>query len=148
MHEMTASQARGAFPSLQDAAALHEPTRITRRRGTAAVLLSEEDFDALLARFSFSPEVFFEADAVSIWLPELGIWGRGNSFGEARDSLLDEIDQFLALVSEDARFRTSAEMLERLPWVFRLSRLSDDADRLALLFSPPAPTLTSGIERT
>ena len=137
MQEMTSSQARFAFPSIQDAAASHEPTRITRRRGTAAVLVSEDDFRALLDRFVFSPEVFFENASVSIWLPELSIWGRGRSFCEAQDDLLDEIDQLLALVSADQRMRTAPETVERLPCIYRLAHVKDDASRLALLFATP-----------
>ena len=73
MQEMTASQARSAFPSLQDAAAGHEPTVITRRRGPSAVLLSDEDLRAILSSYSFSTEVFREGNAVSVWLNELAI---------------------------------------------------------------------------
>lgn len=139
MQEMTASRARNAFPSLQDAAALHEPTVIRRRRGMAAVLISHEDFRAILERCTFSPDVFLEGGTVSIWLPELSIWGRGESFADARADLLDEIDQLLGLLQADVRFRTSPDMVKRLPWVYRLGMVDDDDERLRILFETPPP---------
>jgi hypothetical protein len=134
---MTSSQARFAFPDLQDAAAAHEPTRITRRRGATAILMSEEDFLALLGPFGFVPEVFFEAGAVAIWLPELAIWGRGPTFAEAQADLLDEIDQLLALAKADERMRSAPDIVKRLPWIYRLSQAADDEARLAILFAEP-----------
>ena len=138
MQEMTASQARSAFPSLQDAAAGHEPTVITRRRGPSAVLLSDEDLRAILSSYSFSTEVFREGKAVSVWLNELAIWGRGASFAEAKTDLLDEIDQLFALLDADARYRSSPEIEARLPWIYRLRLARGDDERIGMLF--PLPT--------
>ena len=136
---MTASRARNEFPSLQDAAAIHEPTVIRRRRGPSAVLISDEDLRAILERCTFAPQVFREAGMVSIWLPELAIWGRGASFAKARDDLLDEVDQLLALLRADARFRTSPEMVKKLPWVYRLDLANDDDERVGILLGTPSP---------
>ena len=138
MQEMTASQARSAFPSLQDAAAGHEPTVITRRRGPSAVLLSDEDLRAILSSYSFSTEVFREGTAVSVWLNELAIWGRGASFAEAKSDLLDEIDQLFALLDADARYRSSPDVEARLPWIYRLRLARGDDERIGMLFPIPA----------
>jgi hypothetical protein len=144
MQEMTASRARSLFPSLHDAALLHEPTLITRRRSPNAVLLSGDDLRAILSSYSFSTEVFREGDSVSVWLNELALWGRGSSFPEAKTDLLDELDQLFALLDADPRFRSSPDIEKRLPWIYRLRLARDDEERLAMLFAAPAPTVPAG----
>ena len=137
MHEITASQARNQFADIYEAALAHLPTSIKRRRGGSAVMVDGGDFDALLQAFEFSTEVFFEQGAVSIWLPELKIWGRGKTFAEAQADLLDEVDELIALIESDRVMRAAAETVRQLPWIYRLMRTSSDEDRMALLFAPP-----------
>ncbi len=117
---------------------LHLPTRITRRRANAAILVSEADFRALLSRYTFTPEVFFQESTVSIWLPELAVWGRGSTFDEARADLLDEIDHLLGLLETDERARLAPNMIERLPWIYRLIGAVSDEELEAMLFAEPA----------
>ena len=138
MHEMNYSDARAGLADLHEHALRHRPTRITRRRSEAAVLMSEADLRVLLARYEFHPDVFFEGGAVSIWLPELAIWGRGSSFAEAREDLLDEIDQFLGLLEDDERARLAPNVVERLPWIYRLLGASSDDELIEVLFAEPA----------
>lgn len=137
MREIPYSQARADLADIYDDALSHLPRRITRRRAGPAVLLSLEDVMTLLERFEFKPEVLFEASAVSIWLPELSIWGQGATFADAREDLLDEIDQLLALVATDPRLRSAPNMLQRLPWIYRLMLAEDDGQRQAMLFAAP-----------
>jgi hypothetical protein len=138
MNQITYSRARADLADLFDKALEHLPTRIDRRRADPAVLLSLEDFKALLSQFEFAPEVLFEASAVAVWLPELSIWGRGTTFAEAKEDLLAEIDQLLAVLVEDARLRSAPNMVERLPWIFRLMSAESDAEREEVLFAAPA----------
>ena len=138
MQELSYSNARADLANLHEHALRHLPTRITRRRADPAVLLSEADFRTLLSRYSFSPEVFFEGGAVSIWLPELAIWGRGSSFDEAREDLLGEIEQLLALLESDERARLAPNMVDRLPWIYRLMGAGSDDELDAVLFAEPA----------
>jgi hypothetical protein len=137
MHERTYSAARASLADLHEHALRHLPTRITRRRADPAVLLSEADFRAVLTRYTFHPEVFFEASGVSIWLPELAIWGRGASFAEAREDLLDEIDQLLRLLETDERARLAANMVERLPWIYRVMDATSEDELVEILFAEP-----------
>ena len=102
------------------------------------MLLSLEDFQTLLRQFAFAPEVLFEASSVAVWLPELAIWGRGSTFAEAKQDLLAEIDQLLTLLAQDARLRSAPNMVERLPWIFRLMDAQSDAEREEVLFAAPA----------
>lgn len=138
MQQITYSRARADLADLYDDALEHLPTRIERRRADPAVLLSLEDFGALLSQFEFAPEVLFEASSVAVWLPELAIWGRGASFAEAKADLLAEIDQLLTLLADDARLRSAPNMVERLPWIFRLMYAESDDEREAVLFAAPA----------
>ncbi|MDO8483906.1 MAG: hypothetical protein Q7S35_03035 [Candidatus Limnocylindrales bacterium] len=138
MQQITYSRARADLADLYDNALAHLPTRIERRRADPAVLLSLEDFKALLSQFEFAPEVLFEASSVAVWLPELSIWGRGTTFADAKEDLLAEIDQLLALLAEDARLRSAPNMVERLPWIFRLMYAESDAEREEVLFAAPA----------
>ena len=138
MQPITYSQARAGLADLYDQALEHVPTRIERRRANPAVLLSLEDFKTLLRQFAFAPEVLFEASSVAVWLPELAIWGRGSTFAEAKEDLLAEIDQLLALLADDARLRSAPNMVERLPWIFRLMEAENDAEREEVLFAGPA----------
>lgn len=139
MQELNYSAARDELANLHEHALRHLPTRITRRRSDPAVLLSEADFRALVSGFTFHPEVFFEGSTVSVWLPELAVWGRGSSFTAAREDLLDEIDQLLGVLEHDERARLAPNMVERLPWIYRLIGTESDEDRLQILFAEPAP---------
>ena len=138
MQELKYSDARAHLANLHEHALRHLPTRITRRRAGAAVLLSEADFRAILSRYAFSPEVFFEASTVSIWLPELAVWGRGRSFAEARADLLGELDQLLGLLETDERARLAPNMVERLPWIYRLMGAASDKELDGMLFAEPS----------
>jgi len=138
MQQITYSRARAALADLYDNALEHLPTRIERRRADPAVLLSLEDFKALLSQYEFAPEVLFEPSSVAVWLPELAIWGRGSTFADAKEDLLAEIDQLLALVAEDAKLRSAPNTVARLPWIFRLMYAEGDPEREELLFAAPA----------
>lgn len=146
MQQTTYSQARTELADLYDLALEHLPTRIVRRRADPAVLLSMEDFGALLSQFEFAPEVLFETSSVAVWLPELSIWGRGATFADAKQDLLAEIDQLLALLVSDARLRSAPNMVERLPWIFRLMYAETDAEREEVLFAAPAAEPHSLVE--
>jgi len=137
MFEMKYSEARADLATLFDGALTHRPVRIVRRRDEPAILVSEQDLRALLRPYAFSPEVYFGKDVVEIWLPELAVWGRGASFAEAQHDLLDEIDQLLFVLEQDAVARQAPNVVSQLPWIYRLSAARDDADRIALLFAEP-----------
>lgn len=138
METIPYSQARADLANLFEAAIQHLPSRIDRRRAAPAVLISLEDLKTLLASFEFHPEVLFEAGAVGIWLPELAIWGRGASFEEARADLLGEVEELLAQLAASSRLRAAPNIVERLPWIYRLMSTDTDAERMELLFTEPA----------
>jgi hypothetical protein len=137
MHEMQYSKARTELADLHENALAHLPTRITRRRADSAVLVSESDFLDLLSPFEFHPEVLFEEGATSIWLPELAVWGRGESFASAREDLLDEIYQLLAVFEDDERLRNAPNVVAQRPWIYRLMA-AGESEWETLLFAEPA----------
>ena len=136
MNEMQYSRARTELADLYEHALAHLPTRITRRRADSAVLVSESDFVDLLRQFEFHPEVLFEEGATSIWLPELSIWGRGDSFASAKEDLLNEVDQLLAVFEDDERLRDAPNVAPQRPWIYRLMAARPD-DRESILFAEP-----------
>jgi hypothetical protein len=137
MHEMQYSKARTELADLHENALAHLPTRITRRRADSAVLVSESDFLDLLSPFEFHPEVLFEEGATSIWLPELAVWGRGESFASAREDLLDEIYHLLAVFEDDERLRNAPNVVAQRPWIYRLMA-AGESEWETLLFAEPA----------
>jgi hypothetical protein len=136
MNEMQYSHARTELADLHEHALAHLPTRITRRRADAAVLLSESDFRDLLSPFEFHPEVFFDEGSTSIWLPELTIWGRGDSFVSAKEDLLEEVDQLLSVFEDDERLRSAPNIVAQRPWIYRLMTVGED-EWESILFAEP-----------
>jgi hypothetical protein len=130
------SEARNAFADIFDAAIAHAPTRIARRRSGEAVLIGHDDLLALTEPFAFRPAVYFEQQGVSIWLPELELWGRGSDFASAREDLIDEVRQYVEEYLADERLRTAPNHRPHAPWLVRAMLLDDD--RLAeVLFAEP-----------
>jgi hypothetical protein len=137
MDAIVYSEARNGFADIFDAAIAHAPTRIARRRSGEAVLIGQEDLLALTEPFTFHPAVYFEPQAVSVWLPELELWGRGIDFESAREDLVDEVRQYLDEYLADERLRAAPNHRPRVPWVVR-AMLLDDSQLADALFAEPA----------
>lgn len=133
---MNYSQARDALADLFDAAMDHLPTQIERRRSGEAVLISSDDLRDVLERYEFTPQVYFEAGAVSVWLPELAVWGRGSDLAGARTDLLAEVREYIEDFATDEVLRRAPNHRERAAWVLR-ARLLTDEDLDAALFDDP-----------
>jgi hypothetical protein len=80
---------------VSEAVRSHRPISI-KRRDELAVLIGAADLDAILAACEFRPEVFFEDDAVSIWLPEFMLYGRGRTYDSAVEDLVEEVRAYVA----------------------------------------------------
>lgn len=59
------------------------------------MLVGIEEIARLVEDISFEPEVFKEAGAVSVWLPEFRVYGRGKDLAAARLDLLDEVRDYV-----------------------------------------------------
>jgi hypothetical protein len=87
----------------------------------------------------FHPEVHSEAGRVSIWLPELGLYGHGASLSEAREDLLGEVRHYLEEYLNEAQlYSRGPDRSVDLRFVIR-ARLADGSGQLPdVLFAPPA----------
>lgn len=133
------SEARNGFADIFDAAIAHAPTRIARRRSGEAVLIGHDDLVALTEPFGFHPAVYFEPQGVSIWLPELELWGRGDDFASAHEDLVDEVRQYLEEYLADERLRAAPNHRPHAPWLVRAMLLDDDQLSEALFAEADEP---------
>ena len=128
-----------------DAVVHHRPVPIERNRRDQALVLGRDDILRLVAGHEFHPEVFNEEGAVSAWLPEFALYGRGGSFLEAQEDLLDEVrlyvDDYLERADE---FLRAPNRAHHYPWVLR-ALIAELKEELAdVLFAEPA---SGGAER-
>ena len=116
------------------------PVAIERAGSGQALLIGVDELERLIAGYDFNPEVFFEQDAVSVWLPELQLYGRGRSFDEAQEDLLAEVRDYLdEYLSEAQLYLRAPNRGDQFPFVMK-ALVADAADRLSdVLFPTPAP---------
>jgi Antitoxin of toxin-antitoxin, RelE / RelB, TA system len=129
-------------PYFSEAVHRHSPLAIQRGSEDLGLLLGRDEAWALLSDRSFSPEVMRGDRSVSIWLPELTLYGQGMTYAEAKTDLLDEvrlyIDEYLANAEEYRRARNRAA---HLPHVIK-AYLAELRGELELLVFPGPPDLT------
>lgn len=130
---------RSIGPAFTDAVQRHRPVRIDRGARESGVLLGDEEVLALVANRHFHPEVFQEGKEVSIWLPEFALYGRGPSFAEAREDLLEEVREYVEeYLGEVELYSRASNRTDHFPFVIR-AWLADASGELAdVLFAPPA----------
>jgi hypothetical protein len=126
-------------PTFSEAVQRHRPVRIDRGARESGVLLGADEALALVADCRFHPEVYTEAEEVSIWLPELALYGRGASFSQAREDLLAEVRDYIEEYLDEAELYSRApNRSAHFPFVIR-AWLADACGQLAdVLFAPPA----------
>jgi len=119
------------------------PVAIERGRSERALLIGLDELERLIAGYEFHPEAFFEADAVSLWLPELGLYGRGSGFEEAQDDLLAEVRDYVdEYLSEAQVYLRAPNRAEHFPFVMK-AFAADAEDRLAsVVFAPHHAAVT------
>ncbi|HEX9416239.1 MAG TPA: hypothetical protein VF895_05985 [Gaiellaceae bacterium] len=108
------------------------------RRRERAFLVGLAQLKRLLEPVSFQPEVIAEEGAVSIWLPELELWGRGESFAEAKADLVFEVRDYVEeYLDESERYLAAPNRAQHFPAVVRahLADLTGNLDDV--LFAAP-----------
>ena len=129
-------------PYFTEAVHRHSPLAIQRGSEDLGLLLGRDEAWALLSDCSFSPEVMRGDGSVSIWLPELALYGEGTTYAEAKADLLDEmrlyIDEYLANAAE---YRRAPNRVAHLPHVIK-AYLAELRGELELLVFPGPPDLT------
>jgi hypothetical protein len=129
-------------PYFTEAVHRHSPLAIQRGSEDLGLLLGRDEAWALLSDRSFSPEVMRGDRSVSIWLPELTLYGQGTTYAEAKTDLLDEvrlyIDEYLANAEE---YRRAPNRAAHLPHVIK-AYLAELYGELEPLIFPGPPDLT------
>ncbi len=74
----------------------HRPIPIVRGAKDLAMLLGLEELAELVHHLSFHPEVFREDSAISVWLPEFQLYGRGRTLAAAKEDLIHEVREYIA----------------------------------------------------
>jgi Antitoxin of toxin-antitoxin, RelE / RelB, TA system len=114
------------------------PVAIERGGGERALLIGLDELELLIAGYEFHPEAFFEPEAVSVWLPELGLYGRGAAFEEAQDDLLAEVRDYVdEYLSEAQLYLRAPNRAAHFPFVMK-ALVADAEERLAaVVFASP-----------
>lgn len=125
----------------------HRPVPIERSRRDRGVLLGQDDVLRLLEVHEFHPEVLEEEGAVSIWLPELALYGRGAGFTEAREDLLAEVRDYVEdyLANADL-FLHAPNRAHHFPYVLK-ALIADLRGELAEVLFWEAPASNEPTER-
>lgn len=131
--------ARNKISSLFTGAVLHHRPTLLERREQAGLLIGEDEVEQMLARHEFHPEVFFEDNAVSFWLPELELYGRGATYDQAEADLVEEVRDYIAEYwAEMERYRLAPNRVGHLPYLLR-ALLADRKGRLnEVMLGPPS----------
>lgn len=139
MAAISVTQARNSWADVFGRAVQDgSPVAIERGRGEQGLLIGFDQIRLLVDRYPFTTEVFFEPGTVSIWVPEFQLYGRGASFSEAQDDLVDEVRAYVEEYLADARlYLHSPNRSPQFPWILR-AYVADTAGELAaVLFAPP-----------
>ncbi len=122
-----------------DAIVRHRPVPIARGGKDLGVLLGLEEIGRLIEGVSFEPEVFKEEGAVSVWLPEFQVYGRGKDLAAARLDLLDEVRDYVReYVEEIDSYRAAPNRRAHFPHVMKalVADLSGSLDNVIFADRP------------
>ena len=110
-----------------------------RRSSTSRSGISPQDGPSARLGGEFSPAVTIDPGEVSIWLPELGIYGRGEDFESAKTDLLDETRTYAAQfrASEALQRASNRRHHERLVGLVEAADAEGELEQI--LFAEPAP---------
>ena len=83
-------------------------------------MLGIEEIARLVEGISFGPEVFKEAGAVNVWLPEFQVYGRGKDLATARLDLLEEVRAYVREYLEEIdSYRTAPNRRAHFPHIMK-----------------------------
>lgn len=127
-------------PHLSDVVRDRRPVAVRRGQHELALLIGAQEMLALVADRRFGPEVFGANDAMSIWLPELELYGQGADVPAAKDDLLKEVRVYVDEYLASGEYVSAPNRSGHLPYVVR-AYLADLRGELAeVIFpGPPAP---------
>lgn len=139
MTSITVTDARKRWADVfSQAVADRSPVPIERGGDERGLLIGFDEVMLLLDPYVFTTEVFFEPDAVSIWLPELQLYGRGATFEDARADLVDEVNAYVDEFLADARlYLRSPNRAAHFPWILKAYVATAAGELTAALFAAP-----------
>lgn len=103
-----------------------------------AMLIGFPQLERLLEPVSFHPEVIAEDGSIAIWLPELELWGHGESFAEAKEDLAAEVRDYVGeYLGDSDRYLASPNRGHHFPAIVR-AYVADRSGHLDdVLFAAP-----------
>ena len=100
------------------------------------VLVSADDFSALVSTFRFAPAVSFSEGEFVMQLPELGLISGGETFDEAVDEMVALVQSYAALFFSRLEFYRHTDKARHLPWLARFALTPAEQRRDILLERP------------
>lgn len=139
MSAVSVTEARKRWADVfSQAVEARSPVSIERGRDERGLLIGFDEVMLLLDPYSFTTEVFFEPDTVSIWLSELQLYGRGATFEAAQADLVDEVQAYVEEFLADARlYLRSPNRAAHFPWVLKAYLATAAGELTAALFAAP-----------
>ena len=125
---------------VDDVVGRHHPA-VVERNGRDHFLMVESDdaLELLLDPYRFSPTASNGEKAVSIWLPEFGIYGRGENFEEAKADLINEVREYIDEYLENSElYRRAPNRKAHFPYVIRALLADTNGELEDALFPLPA----------
>ena len=120
------SEARNDLSRVVDRVLAGEPAAIDRRGRRVLITNWDEQRQLLEGSFRFHPDVRpGQPDGVYIWLPELAIYGEGETLEAAENDLLDEASVYVGEWFEE--LHSAPNHVGNRGWVWRLA-MADDRD--------------------
>jgi antitoxin YefM len=137
---VTISQFRQhAGPLFTEAVGGHTPLVIRRGGKDIGLLVGRDEAWALLDDRSFNPQVMRSEDLVSIWLPELEVYGHGPTYALAKADLLDEVRVYVEEYLADAEdYLRAPNRAGHLPHIIK-AHLADLRNELESVIFPGPP---------
>lgn len=125
-------------PVFSDVVQRHRPTKIRRSR-EEGVLMGADELAALVGQHEFHPRVYREPNAVSIWLPEFELYGRGATLADAKADLVEEVEVYVQEYLEDAELYLRApNRAHHFPHILKAWLVADSDELEEILFAEPA----------
>jgi antitoxin YefM len=138
---VTISQFRQhAGPLFTGAVGGHTPLVIRRGGKDLGLLVGRDEAWALLGDRTFNPQVMHSSKgSVSIWLPELEVYGQGPTYALAKADLLEEIRVYIEEYLADAEeYLRAPNRAGHLPHIVK-AHLADLRDELESVIFPGPP---------
>jgi hypothetical protein len=116
----------------------HQPRIVSRHHGKEQMLLMRpDDLVAMLGEHRLDVQAVYEADEVTLRLPDMGLLGFGETLGEAIDDLLVELRAYATrFFHEPARFMATSRGAHAAA-LLRFALAGDDEQRRMLGVEEP-----------